>query len=176
MRKAALAMVTITIALASCPPAALAAGMMQPGLWEMSIQSDAMKNMPKMSPEQLEMLRQKGVNVPSMQDGKLLTRVCISKEMAERDQPIDMHRNETGCQAKNYQRSGTGYTVDIACDSPRMKGEGRAKGNFLSKQSFNSSYDFKGTIQGRPVSQHQESTGKWLADDCGSVKPMPVPK
>lgn len=151
---------------------AWAAGQMKPGLWEMSIKSDMMKNMPKIPPEQLEKMRQMGVAIPQMHDGGMVTRVCISKEMAERDEPPEMNRKESGCQAKNFQRSGGNYSVDIVCDGPHMKGEGKAKGSFSSKESFMSTYDFKGTMQGRPITQHHESSGKWLSATCGDVKPV----
>jgi hypothetical protein len=178
MRKITLFLAAAALLAFSLTPAAQAATNMQPGLWEMGMQSDAMKNMPKLSPEQLEMMRKKGINMPDMKDGKLVNKVCISKEMAERDQPIDMHREQTGCQAKNYQRTSNGYTVDLVCDGPNMKGEGKARGTFASKESFSSTYDFKGTAHGQPVNQHMETTGKWLGADCGSVKPISemVPK
>jgi len=154
-----------------CASGMAGAQSMQPGLWEMNTKSDAMKNMPKLSPQQIEMMKQKGIQMPSA-DGTMSSKVCISKEMAERDQPIDMHQRETGCQAKNYQKTSSGYSVDIVCDGPRMKGEGKAKGTFSGKQSFASTYDFKGTAHGQPVNQHVESSGKWLSADCGSVKSL----
>ena len=41
----------------TCVTAASAADRMKPGLWSMTIKSDAMKNMPKMSPDQMEAMR-----------------------------------------------------------------------------------------------------------------------
>ncbi|HYD80826.1 MAG TPA: DUF3617 domain-containing protein [Paucimonas sp.] len=155
-----------------CSAAAFAAGPMKPGLWEMSIKSDMMKNMPKIPPEQMEKMKQMGVNIPHMQDGGMVTKVCITKEMAERDQPPEMNQKEAGCEARNYQRTGSGYSVDIICDGPVMKGQGKAQGSFSGSESFTSVYDFKGTAQGRPVNQHQETKGKWLSADCGNVAPM----
>ena len=31
------------------------------------------------------------------------------------------------------------------------------------------------TARGAPEKTNMEQTGKWLAADCGSVKPMPAP-
>jgi hypothetical protein len=53
-----------------------------------------------------------------------------------------------------------------------MKGEGKARGTFAGGEKFTSTYDFNGSMHGQPVSQHQESSGKWLGADCGSVKPL----
>ena len=151
--------------------ALLAAGAIKPGLWEMNMKSEAMKAMPSLSPEQLEQMRKAGVNMPQMQSGGIVTKVCISKEMAERDQPPQMAQDESGCQTKNFQRKGNSYSIDVVCDSAQMKGTGIVKGTYLSDSSFNSTYDFKGTAQGRPVNQHFESSGKRIGADCGSVKP-----
>ena len=102
----------------------------------------------------------------------MVTKVCISKEMAERDQVPQMNQKETGCQSKNFQRSGGSYSMDIVCDGDRMKGEGKARGTLTGNDHFSSTYDFKGTMQGKPVTQHHESSGRWLAADCGDVRPL----
>lgn len=162
---------TLMLSLLSVSTATFAAGQIKPGLWEMTVKSDAMKNMPQIPPAQMEQMRKMGINIPQMKDGAMVTRVCISKQMAERDQPPVMAQNEAGCQAKNYQHSGTGYSLDIVCNGP-MKGEGKARGTFAGSESFTSTYDFKGTMQGQPVSQHQDTSGKFLSADCGSVKPI----
>src|SRR5688572_5455513 len=166
---------TLTIALLLClmfltSVVAGAAEQMKPGLWEMTMKSDAMANMPPMSPEQMEQLRKMGITIPQTQDGGIVTRVCISKQMAERDQPPGM-QNDSGCQSKNYRRTGHTYSVDIVCNGPTMKGEGKAKGTFTGTDRFTSTYDFKGTMDGQPVNQHHDSSGKWLSAECGNVKP-----
>jgi hypothetical protein len=168
MRKSLIAVSLCSLLSAS----AWAAGPMKPGLWEMTLKSDAMKNMPKIPPEQMEQMRKMGVNIPQMQDGAMVTKVCITKQMAESDKPPVMERSDSGCEAKNYQRSGNSYSVDIVCNGQMMKGEGKAKGTFSSSESFTSTYDFKGTMHGQPVNQHHDSSGKWLAADCGNVKPI----
>jgi len=153
--------------------AGLAAGAMKPGLWEMTMKSDAMKAMPALSPQQMEQMRKAGVNMPQMQGGGMVTKVCISKEMAEREQPPTA-REESGCQMKNYKRSGNTYSMERACDGPNMKGTGTVKGSYEGDSRFSSTYDFKGTSHGKPVNQHQETSGKWLSADCGNVKPAAV--
>jgi len=151
---------------------AWAAGQMKPGLWEITMKSDAMKNMPKIPPEQLKKMREMGIDMPQMSDGGMVTKVCITKEMAERDQPMEMTQRETGCQTKNSQKTGNSYAADLVCDGPAMQGAGKIKGTLSGTDRFSSTYDFKGSVHGQPVNEHQESNGKWLAADCGSVKPM----
>lgn len=173
MRKVAVLLLLCPLLSLSIP--VLAETAMKPGLWEMTMKSDAIKNMPKIPPEQMEQMRKMGVNVPQMQDGAMVTKVCITKQMAESQTP-GVEKNEMGCETKNYKRSGNSYSADIVCNGADMKGEGKAKGTFGGDQSFTSTYDFKGTMHGRPVSQHHESSGKWLGADCGSVQPVSAPK
>ncbi|HYD94818.1 MAG TPA: DUF3617 domain-containing protein [Noviherbaspirillum sp.] len=153
-------------------PAWAATPQMKPGLWEMTMKSDALKNMPKIPPEQMEQMRKMGVEIPRMQDGAMTTRVCITRQMMEEGPLPGMEKNDMGCQTKNMQQSGGGYSADIVCSGADMKGEGKVKGNFSGDTSFTSTYDFKGTMHGQPVSQRQESSGKWLGSDCGKVMPV----
>ncbi|MEX2147442.1 MAG: DUF3617 domain-containing protein [Candidatus Rokuibacteriota bacterium] len=168
---------TLTIALLLCPmllaaATARAAEQMKPGLWEMTMKSDEMAKMPPMSPEQIEQMRKMGITMPQVQDGGMVTKVCISKQMAERDQAPGMSQDASGCQSKNYRRSGNTYSVDIVCTGPTMKGEGKARGTYAGTNAFTSTYDFKGTVNGQPVTQHHEGSGTWLSADCGNVKPI----
>lgn len=162
---------SVLMALLLLSSAVLAQDKMKAGLWEMTMKSDMMKNMPKIPPEQMQKMKEMGIAVPQMQDGGMVTRVCITKEMAERDEAPEMNYKESGCQPKNYQRAGSSYSVDIVCDGPDMKGRGTARGKFDGGNSFTSTYDFKGTMHGQPVNQHHENSGKWLGADCGSVVP-----
>ncbi|MFZ6742390.1 DUF3617 domain-containing protein [Undibacterium sp. JH2W] len=151
----------------------LAADRMKPGLWEMTMKSDAMKAMPKIPPEQLEKMKQMGIKMPDMQNGAMVHKVCYTKEMVEQDKPPSGGHDQQ-CQNKNFSRSGNTYSGDIVCDMPELKGTGNIKGSF-SPDTLSSTYDFKGVSHGKPVTQHMETTGKWLGNDCGDVKPPMMP-
>ena len=138
----------------------------------MTVKSDMMKNMPKIPPAQMEQMRKMGIQMPEFKDDGIMTKACISKAMAERNQAPEMAHKESGCDTRNFQRSGNSYSADIVCDGTMMKGTGKVKGTYSGNQSFTSIYDFKGTAHGQPINEHQESAGKWLSADCGSVKPM----
>jgi hypothetical protein len=172
MQKTAISM--LMLATFGISNAALAAGQMKPGLWEMTIKSDAMKNMPKIPPEQLEMMKKHGVTLPSA--GGITQKVCMTKEAVERDESEALTRNQSGCQSKNMQRSGGSFSADIVCDGPEMKGTGKVKGTYAGSEGYSSTYSFKGTSHGQPVDMTQETSGKWLSADCGSVKPVEPPK
>lgn len=148
-----------------------AAGKMKPGLWEMRMQSDAIKAMPKMPPEQIEQMKKMGIKMPTMQDGAMKNTVCISKEMAEQNHPAAMQKNQPGCKPQNIVQNGNEYAMELLCDSPELKGLGTVRGSFNGSDSMRSTYDFKGTSHNHPVTQHMETTGKWLSADCGQIKP-----
>lgn len=148
-----------------------AAGKMKPGLWEMHMQSDDMKNMPQISPEQMEQMKKMGVKMPVMQDGGMAVKVCVSKEMSEQEQPPLAQKQASGCTPRNMQQNGNEYSMELVCDSPELKGTGLVKGSYKGSDSIRSSYDFKGMSHGKPMTQHMESKGTWLAADCGDVKP-----
>lgn len=173
MRKPAVLMFITT--LICCSSAVWAEGEMKPGLWEMTVTSDAFKAMPKMSPEQMEQMRKMGVNMPKMQDGSMVTKVCMTKELLEHNQTQPPSQKEAGCQTKNVKKDSRGYSMDLVCDGENMKGTGKVKGVYSGREGFQSTYDFKGTSHGRPVNQHHESKGKWLEADCGTVKPITLP-
>lgn len=167
MRKTVVPLLLLSMLSAS----AIAATQMKPGLWEMTMKSDAIKNMPKIPPEQMEQMRKMGINIPQMQDGAMVTKVCITKQMTEGSALPGMDQNDMGCQTKNMQRSGSSYSADIVCNGAQMKGEGKVKGTFSGDTAFSSTYDFKGAMHGQPVSQRHENSGRWLGADCGNVPP-----
>ncbi|GGC71923.1 DUF3617 domain-containing protein [Undibacterium terreum] len=149
----------------------------KPGLWEMTVavdpkQAEMMAKMSKLTPEQQEQMNKMGIKLPQMQGNSMVHKVCLTKEMIERDQPPVMSKEQSMCQPKNFSKSSSGYSVDIICDSPDFKGSGTSRGTFVNQESFTSVYDFKGTARGRPITQHNESSAKWLGADCGDVKPM----
>lgn len=158
-------------ALFSLSANAHAAEQIRPGLWEMHMQSDAMRGMPAISPEQQEQMRRMGIPMPKMQNDGIVTQVCITKEMAQ-SQSVPHMSEQTGCEVQNHKQSGRQYSADIVCNGPQMKGKGKIKGSMKSAEQFESTYEFEGTAEGRPVRHQQVSKGRWIAADCGKVKPM----
>lgn len=174
MRSIALAVGILSLACSAT--SALAADNMKPGLWEMTIKPDANstmpKNMPKMSPEQIQKMKEMGVNIPEVRDGQIVNKVCITKEMSERQEPVDVGRKDKSCETKNSHKTATGFSADIVCNSEALKGEGRVNSTISGGDRMSMTYDFKGTSDGKPVNRHQETSMKWLGADCGSVKPV----
>lgn len=165
MKKCALTLLAVVL---SGP--ALAVDKMKPGLWELTMKSEAMKNMPKIAPEQAEQMRRMGIEVPQFQDGGMVSKVCVTPQMAQQQAP-GLDTMHSGCQTRNFKRSGNSYSADVVC-SGDMKGSGKVSGTWTGSDRFSSSYDFNGTMHGQPVAHKQETSGRWLGADCGSVKPM----
>jgi hypothetical protein len=168
-----LALLAVPMLLSS--PHGFAANNLKPGLWEMTMQSEAMKDMPKISPEQLQQMRKMGIDVAQLQSGSIVNKVCITKEMAERDEMPQMNAKENACELQNVQRKGATYTAEMVCNGPTMKGRGMIKTVNASELSFSTTSSFKGTVGGRPVDERSDSSGKWLSADCGSIKPLQDP-
>jgi hypothetical protein len=79
---------------------------------------------------------------------------------------------QTGWDVENQKRSGKQYSADIVCNGPQMKGKGRVKGSMKSTEQVESTYEFGDTVEGRPGKRQRASSGRWIAADCGKVKPM----
>ena len=155
-----------------CSIPVFAAGPIKPGLWEVTLQSSSMKNMPKISPEQIEQMRKMGIDMAQLQTGAIVNKICITKDMAERESLPQMNHKESGCEMKNQKRTSDGYTMDMICNGAQMKGKGSSKTVFASDKSFSTTSEFNGTMQGMPVNDRTDTSGKWLNADCGSVKPI----
>lgn len=147
----------------------------RPGLWEMTTTSELLKLVPHIPSEQMQQLRslarQNGIDMPEIQNGAATSKVCISPEMAERKIPPSMYERESGCAAKNVTRNGNSYKMDLVCSGSRLNGSGKAQGTFTSAGSFSGRTEFSGNVQGTPVNERAETSGRWLDANCGAVKP-----
>lgn len=152
--------------------AAQAAGPMRAGLWEMGTQSELLRLMPKLTPEQTRQLRDFGIQLPETRDGALLARVCITPEMAAQEEPPMLAPNDMGCHSRNFQHHGHAYSVELVCESEKMSGQGTLNGTFASDRQFSATVHFTGIAYGQPIDQTQQTSGNWLSADCGQVKPI----
>lgn len=154
---------------------AFAATNMAPGLWEVTTESALAKNMPTLPATQIEQMRKLGVDLSKLQSGTIVNKVCITPEMAAKNEIPKMNQKETGCEIKNQQQHGNTYTMDMVCDG-QMKGKGVSTIVFSSSKSFSSRTQFNGNMNGLPINDDANSSGKWISADCGSVKPIALPR
>lgn len=159
----------------------------KPGLWEMqhkmggSPQMDqAMaqmhKQMAAMSPAQRKqmeaMMGQQGVSMPTAAaGGGMAMKVCISPEMAARNEMPS--QTEGDCTSTVTARSGNTMKMSYVCKTPPSTGEGTY--TFSGDTAYTMKMVMNTTRKGKPETMTMDGQGKWLASDCGAVKPVKVP-
>lgn len=180
------AAVALTLS-ASC--AWVGAQTLKPGLWEISnkMQSDSgemekamadmQKQMAAMPADQRKMMQdmmtKQGVGVaPGSGAGMAMSaKICMTKEMAERN---ELPRQDGDCKQTVSARTGNSMKVSFVCTKPPSSGDGQV--TFNSPESYSMHMNMTSSAQGRPTKMTMDSTGRWLASDCGNVKPFAAPK
>ena len=180
--------------IASTAALALLAGMaggasaqqkMRPGLWEHSVNmksqsgqmeaamAEMQKSLASMPPEQRkqmeQMMAQQGVGMgPKGQTVK----VCITKEQAD----LDNIPQQEGCTQKVQRVDASTMKVAFSCKGgqgqPPSSGEGTI--TMQGPTAYTGQFRFKTQNQGKPEQIDMAQSGKWLSDNCGAIKPMPM--
>jgi nitrate reductase cytochrome c-type subunit len=168
-------------------PAGAAEPLMKPGLWEtaskpsgaggaqmqamMAQVQQHMRNMPAADRARAESMMAK--NGVTMDNGTMTAKICITPEMARRQQlPMTQRGN---C---NYQVSppvGKTLNFTLSCSNPNIVSEGSA--TFSDSTHYMATSRTTGGMgapaDGAPAtSMSLESTGRWLSADCGSIQPV----
>jgi hypothetical protein len=153
---------------------------LKPGLWEINNKMsggqmdqamvEMQKQMAAMPPgerKQMEaMLAQRGVKMAPGAGGGMAVQMCMTKEMAERnDMPM-----QDGCRMTQQTRSGNTMKMAFTCTKPPSSGEGQV--TFTSSEAYTS----RMTVKSAGDTMTIEGSGKFLKADCGNVKPIAPPK
>ena len=185
MRQPALALTTALLFTGALAPAQAQVQKMRPGLWEHSVamksQSGEMeaamaqmqKSMASMTPAQRkqmeQMLAQQGV---AMGPGGSTTtvKVCISPEQAD----LDRIPPQEGCTQTVNRTGPNAVAMRFSCKGaqgqPPTTGEGTM--TFNGPTAYTGQFKVKTTSNGKPDQLDMAQTGKWLAADCGALKPV----
>src|SRR6185436_4105590 len=135
----------VAAALLSALPLSAAAQTLKPGLWEVTnrMQGNAemdksmaqmQKEMAAMSPEQRKMVEEMmGRQGPRMGAGGTSARMCMTKEMVERNE-IPSERSD--CKTTSQARTGNTMKFAFACTNPPSSGEGQF--TFVSAEAYTS--------------------------------------
>lgn len=158
---------------------------MRPGLWEHSVNmksqsgqmeaamAEMQKSLASMPPEQRkqmeQMMAQQGVGMgPKGQTVK----VCITKEQAD----LDNIPQQEGCTQKVQRVDASTMKVAFSCKGgqgqPPSSGEGTI--TMQGPTAYTGQFRFKTQNQGKPEQIDMAQSGKWLSDNCGAIKPMPM--
>jgi hypothetical protein len=165
---------------ASALPAA--AQTIKPGLWDLSSQfsspdkqvqsamNSAQQYMQNMSPQQRaqmeQMLRQNGVQLDIGSGGAMRTKICMTREMAERKEfPVQ----QGDCTQKFTQQSGGKGTIAFSCTKPKVSGQGELV--MVNDTSYRAHMRVTSEQAGRSQVVDTDVTGTWVGADCGSLKP-----
>ena len=160
---------------------------MKPGLWEMSSKvggspemekamAQMQQQMASMPPDQRKMMEdmmaKQGMSMGGSADGAMVVKACISKEMAERSQMPMQQKGD--CSSTISDQSSTGMKMRFTCLNPPSNGEGQF--SFSGNSAYTMKMKVNTSVAGKVQATTMDGTGKWLTADCGSIKPMAMPK
>lgn len=173
-----------TLALAC---ASAGAQTMKPGLWEVNnkiggspeidkAMAQMQQQLASMSPaerKQMEgMMGKQGVGMAAGANGGMVAKMCITKEMAERNQmPVQQQGN---CTSTTSDKTSSGMKVKFTCTNPPSSGEGQF--TFSGDSAYTMKMNVNSSSKGAPKTTTMDASGKWLGSDCGTIKPMALPK
>jgi hypothetical protein len=167
-----------------------AAQTMKPGLWEIqnkmggsgdmgnkmaAAQAEMQKQLAAMPPEQRKqmekMMADKGVGMSPGAGigagGNMSVRVCISKEMAARNEPP---AQQGDCKQEMLQKTGNTTRFKFTCSKPPTTGEGEFR--LLSPEAYTMNMKTTAQVKGKTETMTMDAQGKWLSNDCGKLKPV----
>ncbi len=154
----------------------------KPGLWEVTTQmqgsaqmneamAEAQKAMATMPPEQRKMMQdmmaRQGVQMGAGAGGGMAVKVCLTKEMAERN---EVSKHQDGCTHTYSPRSGNTMKFSFVCTQPPSSGEGQV--TFHSAESYAMQMNSTHTNSGKAEKMSMQGNGRWLGSDCGAIKPL----
>jgi len=163
----------------------VAAQTMKPGLWEINnkmggeqgaqmaaAQAEMQKQMASMPPEQRKMMQdmmsKQGVNMAPGAGGGMAVRICVTKEMAARNEAPASQKGD--CKQEQLQRSGNTTKFKYTCTNPPSTGEGTV--TMHNPESYSMKMTTTSQRKGKPEQMNMEAQGKFVSSDCGSVKPI----
>lgn len=185
-----LRLIIAAIALLACAWHANAnAQTMKPGLWEITSQmqgggsgemasamAKAQKEMANMPPEQRKMMQdmmaRQGIQMGTAGGAGMSIKVCMTQEMVARNE-VATHKNQGDCTNNYSPRSGNSMKFSFQCPNPPSKGEGTI--TFNGPDAYEVKMANSTVVNGKPEKIDMQSSGRWLAADCGTVKPLTPP-
>ena len=142
----------------------------RPGLWEITTTSNLLAMVPNIPSQKMQqitsLVEQYGLQMPQIQNGAATSKVCITQQMADQDVPTYFYESQSGCSAINAIKTGNHYKVDLSCTNAQFQGIGVAEGYFSSPEHFTGQTEFDSVVQGMPVFENAETSGRWIEENC----------
>jgi hypothetical protein len=158
-----------------------AVAQMTPGLWEHTVKfksqsgemeksmADAQARMAALPPDQRkqveQMMAKQGV---SMGAQGMTARTCVTPEQAKRMEPPPIEREN--CTQDVVSRTAKSMKLKWACTG-KDPSNGEGEITFTSDKTFTGHAIVNSVRNGKPDRMDMDTTGHWLAADCGDVKP-----
>lgn len=161
--------ILIAASLALVPAAAFAAHG-RVGLWNIT-STMQVSGMPQIPPEALEAMKARHMPIPGE---PFTSQMCMTQEQVNADKPPAMNNRDESCDTKVLTQTPALMEAEITCHG-RMDGTGHMKVTWRGTDHYDGSYNFKGTMAGRPYGMTTQYAGDFVKPDCGSVKPYMPP-
>ena len=173
----AMALVALLLSLSGV---AASAQKIDPGLWEHTVtmkgeqmaaaMAQLQAQLAQMSPEQRRQVEaMMGGPGMGLAAGKpTAVRVCVTPEQAARD---DVMPPDSQCRIIGKERSGNTLRMTFACSGERQ-GSGEGEFTIDSAKAHHGRMVIDHVDKGRPMRLEMEMSARWLAADCGKVKPV----
>lgn len=149
---------------------------MKPGLWEITTTSNLLSLASQIPADQMENINQLakeyGFEMPAIQNGAAVSNACITQEMANKKIMPSSFQEQAGCAVNKATQNGSNYRVEFVCKNPQLDGSGVAEGTFTNTENFTGKTVFNGTVQGSPIKEQANMSGKWVSASCGNTKPL----
>lgn len=162
---------------------AAGAASLRPGLWEMTSKvaaanpetmqalSMAQQHMANMSPEQRksidQLLAQNGVKLNLAEGGGVKVDFCLTKEQAANPQ---LPAGQPGQCTSTQTPVPGGLNVSFKCSRPQSSGTGQVI--YDGDKGYSMRMNVDSNVQGQAQHMTVESTGRWVAADCGTTQPV----
>lgn len=171
--------------LLALPLAAAAQSRPTPGLWEQNAKMNSadpkvsaamaqmQQQMAAMPPEQRrqmeEMMARQGMSMPGGgPGGGMVVKYCLTAERAARDEiPLDQ---QGSCKQTSMSRNGNTLKFTVECSGQRQ-GKGEGEITFISPKEYKGKIKLTPGPGAREPAMEIEHHAKWVAADCGSIKP-----
>lgn len=158
---------------------------LKPGLWQINQKmhtadgrmekqmAQMQEEMAKMPPAKRKMMEdamtKQGMQLGGAGPGGMAVKICMTKEMVERN---EMPSQRSDCKTTRQTRSGNTMSMAFTCSNPPSSGEGKV--TFTSPEAYTMKMSVNSTANGKTEKMDMDASGKWLASDCGAIKPPPM--
>lgn len=106
------------------------------------------------------------------------TQVCLTQAMIDK-YGVSMPLSSNDCQIVNVVMKDSNTTADMVCNG-KIKGKGSVESSWIGSNESKSKVHFVGKMksgeEALPIEWTTDSTSVYKGSDCGSVKPMSLPK